>query len=76
MQAWRTIHEPKRGVPFFRPKVHSGFDKAWRRNRFDLRIMKRLEEIYKANEVNPDDVRFLITGNPLVTVVVSLTKIR
>ena len=56
------VHEPKRGMPFFRPKVHSGFDKAWRNNGFNRRIMKRLEEIYKAKEVDKHTVQFLVTG--------------
>jgi len=58
------IHAPKRGNPLFRPKVHSGFDKAWRNNGFDRKIMKRIEDIFKTKEVDKHTVRFLITGTP------------
>lgn len=50
---------------FRRPMVHSGFDKAWRNNGLNRRVLDRLKQIFKDNEVDKDKVKILVTGVPL-----------
>ena len=64
-QAWRVVHQPKRGSYWNRPKVHSGFHKAWRNNNLNTRVIMRIKELIKAGEVDPVKLQFTVTGLPL-----------
>ena len=56
------LHTPHRGMWWSRPKVHSGFDKAWRNNGLNRRVMARVEKLFKDKEVDGQKVSILVTG--------------
>ena len=63
MQAWRTNHYPKRNNWFNRPKIHTGFDKAWRNNKLNEKVLAKIEELFNTEQIDKDDVEFVVTGD-------------
>ena len=61
-QAWQTLHPPKRGAFWRRPRVHIGFHKSWTRNGLNLRVKQRIVEIFKSSHVAKQDFKLYITG--------------
>ena len=59
MQAWQTIHPPRRGRGLRRPKVHIGFHKSWVANDLHLRIKERVMDIIKDHK---GTTKLYITG--------------
>lgn len=62
MQAWRVYHKPKRGKMWRRPKVHSGFDKAWRNKQLSERVLGKIQELFERGQVDKQTCHFIITG--------------
>ncbi|KAK9813862.1 hypothetical protein WJX73_002319 [Symbiochloris irregularis] len=65
LQAYPTLHLPKRGNCFARPKVHKGFQKCWRRNNFHETVKARIVEMLKSGELEEGHVKFYVTGHSL-----------
>ena len=63
-QAWQTLHPPKRGAFWRRPRVHIGFFKSWTRNNLNLRVKERILQIFKDSSVAKHDFKLYITGAP------------
>ncbi len=42
--------------------MHSGFDKAWRNNGLNRRVLARVEKLFKEGEVDKLKCRILVTG--------------
>lgn len=55
-----------RGPWYKRPKVHSGFDKAWRNNGFNQRVMIKIEDLFNTGEVDRETCRILVTGKTYI----------
>lgn len=62
LQAYPSLHLPKRGNFLQRPKVHAGFQKCWKRNRFDAAVKARIVEMLKSGELERGKLRFYVTG--------------
>ena len=62
MQAWRTNHYPKRNNWFRRPKIHTGFDKAWRNNGLNEKVLDKIRELFLTKQIDKDEVEFVVTG--------------
>lgn len=45
-----------------RPKIHSGFDRAWRNNGLNERVINKLKELFVTNQIDRDNYRFYISG--------------
>ncbi|KAK9807450.1 hypothetical protein WJX73_008432 [Symbiochloris irregularis] len=65
LQAYPSVHLPRRGNILQRPKVHSGFQKCWRRNAFDNTVKARIVEMLKSGELERGNVQFYVTGHSL-----------
>ena len=61
------LHAPRRGMWWSRPKVHSGFDKAWRNNGLNRRVLCRLKRIFDEGDVDKLKCRILVTGTAVFT---------
>jgi hypothetical protein len=61
-QAWQTLHPPKRGAFWRRPRVHIGFLKSWTRAGLNCRVKERILQIFKASPVAKQDFKLYITG--------------
>lgn len=42
--------------------MHSGFDKAWRNNGLNRRVLDRVQKIFQDGEVDKLKCRILVTG--------------
>lgn len=62
VQAYPSLHLPKRGNVLQRPKVHTGFQKCWKRNSFDETVKARIIEMLKSGELERGNVQFYVTG--------------
>lgn len=47
VQVWLSVHPPKRGSAWRRPRVHSGFLAAWVANGLHGRVLERLKAIFQ-----------------------------
>lgn len=45
-----------------RPKVHSGFDKAWRNKQLSQRVLGKIQELFETGQVEKKTCHFVITG--------------
>lgn len=66
LQAWRTDHLPRRGTFWRRPKIHSGFSKAWRNNGLNDTIFNKLKELFTSGQVDRLNYRVYVTGLTLL----------
>ncbi|KAK9807443.1 hypothetical protein WJX73_007832 [Symbiochloris irregularis] len=65
LQAYPTLHLPKRGNLLQRPKVHTGFQKCWTRNAFHETVKARIIEMLNSGELERGNVKFYVTGHSL-----------
>ncbi|CAL8466198.1 g5734 [Coccomyxa elongata] len=65
VQAWRTVHPPKRGGWGRRPLVHRGFLKSWTANGLDARVVSRIKEIIQSPDFYCTHAFVCITGHSL-----------
>ena len=45
-----------------RPKIHSGFDQAWRNNGLNKRVLDKMEELFDTDEVDRTNYQIYVTG--------------
>ena len=62
VQAFRVAHKPVRGNFWSRPKVHRGFQAAWRNNSLHDRVIDRIKEIIQSGYIVNQKLRFHVTG--------------
>ena len=62
VQAFRVAHKPVRGNFWSRPKVHRGFQAAWRNNSLHDRVIDRIKEIINSGYIVTKGLRFHVTG--------------
>ena len=62
LQAWQTMHPPKRGPKWRRPRVHIGFHNSWTKNNLHLRVKDRVKEIIYGGGADVSSVKMYVTG--------------
>ena len=67
MQAYPTIHMPRRGKFWARPKVHMGFQKCWMRNSFNEAVKSRIVSLLNSGELEKGKVQFYVTGQLMLS---------
>lgn len=62
LQAWQTMHPPKRGPRWRRPRVHIGFHKSWTKNGLNLRVKERVCAILYSGQIDLQHAKLYVTG--------------
>ena len=65
-QAYPTVHLPKRGKCWARPKVHMGFQKCWMRNGFSTAVQDRIVSLLDSGELEKGRTKIYVTDEPLL----------
>ena len=62
MQAWLAMHEPQRGDFWSKPKVHSGFQRCWLANGFNVRVRQHIDSLFDSGVLEHGKVKVYVTG--------------
>ena len=64
MQAWWTVHPPKRGraLALTRPFVHRGFLRSWVSNDLSERVVERVQQLVQAARGEGRAIQVYVTG--------------
>ncbi|KAK9817845.1 hypothetical protein WJX72_003000 [[Myrmecia] bisecta] len=65
LQAWRTVHPPKRGSWCTRPAVHAGFYRTWAYNQLNQRVIEAVQKIACSKDMDREKLRCYVTGHSL-----------
>ena len=57
-----------------RPKIHSGFDQAWRNNGLNKRVLDKMEELSDTDEVDRTNYQIYVTGKGFVYTLTSFSR--